>query len=184
MLAAEHAVRRPQGLRALSNSPASTDLWATEAGRLRAEIPFEVAAVLDRHEADGTTQHSDYEAASRLFYDRHVCRAVPNPPEVTHTFELLAHDLTVHPTMNRPNEFHGIGTLRSWSIVERAGRMVVPALLLAGRYDPATPATVERIAAAIPDVRWVGFQGSRQMPVVEESNAYLSTVADFLGAND
>ena len=37
MLAAEHAIRRPEGLRALviSNSPASMALWGTEATRLR-----------------------------------------------------------------------------------------------------------------------------------------------------
>src|SRR6185503_15354017 len=40
MLAAEHAVRRPDGLRSLviANSPASMQLWRAEAGRLRSEL--------------------------------------------------------------------------------------------------------------------------------------------------
>jgi L-proline amide hydrolase len=57
MLAAEHAVRRPTGLRALviANSPASMELWLAEANRLRGELPPEVQATLLAHEEAGTT---------------------------------------------------------------------------------------------------------------------------------
>ncbi|HEY5122043.1 MAG TPA: alpha/beta fold hydrolase, partial [Acidimicrobiales bacterium] len=57
MLAAEHAIRQPDGLQALviSNSPASMALWSSEAQKLRALLAREVEEVLDRHEAAGTT---------------------------------------------------------------------------------------------------------------------------------
>ena len=66
MLAAEHAIRQPRGLVSLilSNSPASMDLWASEAAKLRAELPEEVAATLDRHEANDTTDDPEYLAAT------------------------------------------------------------------------------------------------------------------------
>ena len=87
MLGAEHAIRRPRGLRALiiSNSPASMDLWASEAKILRSEMPKEFEVALDRHEADGTTNDPEYLAATQAYYDLHVCRVVPNPPEVVRT---------------------------------------------------------------------------------------------------
>ena len=58
MLGAEYAVTRPEGLASLviSNSPASMDLWAAEANRLRRDLPDDVRDALDRHEADGTTE--------------------------------------------------------------------------------------------------------------------------------
>lgn len=50
MLAAEHAVRRPAGLRALviANSPASMGLWRAAALRLRARLPEDIQAALTR----------------------------------------------------------------------------------------------------------------------------------------
>src|ERR1700690_833020 len=76
MLGAEHAVTRPKGLRALviSDSPASMELWVQEANRLRADLPSDVQAALLRHEAAGTTSTDEYNAAVRIFYDKHVCR--------------------------------------------------------------------------------------------------------------
>jgi L-proline amide hydrolase len=83
MLAAEHALRQPAGLRSLviANSPASMQLWLAEANRLRGDLPSDVQQTLLTHEAAGTTDHPDYRAAERVFNDRHVCRIVPNPPE-------------------------------------------------------------------------------------------------------
>lgn len=82
MLAAEHAVRQPYGLKGLviANSPASMALWREECDRLRRELPADVEATLRLHEAAGTTRHPDYRRAEKEFNARHVCRIVPNPP--------------------------------------------------------------------------------------------------------
>lgn len=182
MLAAEHAVRRPAGLRGLviANSPASMELWRSEAARLRADLPADVQRTLLAHEAAGTTGHPDYLAAEKVFNDRHVCRVVPNPPEVAETFALIDADPTVYHTMNGPNEFHVIGTLKDWTVVDRLDRVTAPTLLVSGRYDEATEATVQPFADRIPDVRWTIFEESSHMPHVEEEDRYLSVVGAFL----
>jgi L-proline amide hydrolase len=186
MLAAEHGIRRPTGLRSLviSNSPASMELWVTEATRLRLDLPPDVRETLDRHERDGTVEHPDYLAATQAFYDRHVCRVVPNPPEVVASFTALEADPTVYRTMNGPNEFLCIGSLRTWSVVDEVRAIRVPTLLLSGRYDEATPATVQPFFDGINDVRWERFEHSSHMPFVEEPEAYLGVVAGFLAAHD
>nr|MDP9167681.1 alpha/beta fold hydrolase [Actinomycetota bacterium] len=83
MLGAEIAVRRPAGLASLSicNSPASMELWVQGAGELRAQLPPETQAALDRHEAAGTVTDPEYVAATGEFYRRHVCRVEPTPPD-------------------------------------------------------------------------------------------------------
>lgn len=186
MLGAEHAVRRPAGLRSLviADSPASMALWVAEANRLRLDLPAEIQDALLRHEAAGSTAHPEYEAATRAFYARHVCRLDPWPDAVTRTFEAMASDPTVYATMNGPNEFHVIGTLRSWSIVERLPRVVAPTLLISGRYDEATQATVQPYADFIPDVRWTVFEHSSHMPHVEERALCMDVVGRFLGQHD
>ncbi len=186
MLGAEHALRRPRGLRALiiSNSPASMALWVSEARVLRSQLPEETEAALDRHEADGTTNDPEYLAATQAYYDLHVCRVVPNPPEVLRMEEILAEDPTVYNTMNGPNEFFVVGTLRDWSVVETVQFIQVPTLLLSGRYDEATPATVEPFFERIPDVRWEIFENSSHMPFVEEPERYRAAVEQFLATRD
>jgi L-proline amide hydrolase len=186
MLAAEHAVLRPTGLRSLviANSPASMDLWVKEANRLRDLLPPEVQQTLLDHEAAGTTDHPDYRQAEQAFYARHVCRIVPNPAEVAASFAAIDADPTVYHTMNGPNEFHVTGTLRDWTIIDRLDRVAAPTLLISGRHDEATEATVQPYADRIPDVRWEIFPDSSHMPHVEEEDAYLRLVGAFLQAHD
>jgi len=182
MLAAEHGVRQPEGLRGLviANSPASMALWREAAAGLRAELPAEVQATLDRHEAAGTTDSAEYRAASQVFYARHVCRVQPMPVEVARTFAAIDADPTVYHAMNGPTEFHVIGSLRDWSVIERLPRIQVPTLLISGRHDEATPACVEPFDRLIPDARWRIFEHSSHMPHVEEREACMATVAVFL----
>ena len=72
---------------AIVHSTADLDeLWVSEANRLRADLPAEVQATLLRHEEAGTTDSPEYVEAEQVFYARHVCRVVPNPPEVTASF--------------------------------------------------------------------------------------------------
>ena len=186
MLGAEFAVRHPTGLRSLviANSPASMDLWVSEANRLRAGLPADVQAVLTRHETDLTTHLPAYLEAVQAFYARHVCRMQPMPDEVLRTFQAIEDDPTVYHAMNGPSEFHVIGSLRNWTIVDRLPSIAVPVLLISGRYDEATPATVQPYADTIPDVRWQIFENSSHMPHVEEKDACLAAVAGFLDEVD
>lgn len=181
MLAAEHAVRRPPGLRRLviADSPASLATWVAEANRLRGELPAEVQAALLRHEAEGTTSDPQYVAATRAFYDRHVCR-IPWPPEVARTFAAIDDDPTVYHTMNGPNEFHVVGTLKGWTIEDRLDRIAVPTLLVSGHFDEATPLTQKPFLDSIADVRQVVFMQSSHLPHVEERALFMQTAAAFL----
>jgi L-proline amide hydrolase len=86
--------------------------------------------------------------------------------------------------MNGPTEFHVVGTLKNWSVIDRLDRITAPVLLISGRHDEATPATVQPFADHIPDVRWRIFEESSHMPHVEEKAACLAAVAEFLDAHD
>lgn len=186
MLAAEHAIRRPAGLRSLviSNSPASMELWAAAARELRAELPEDIASALDRHEAAGTINDPEYLAATQAYYDRHVCRVIPNPVEVVRTFEYMAADSTVYNTMNGPNEFFCVGSLRDWSVVERIADIEAPTLVISGRYDEAAPVAVRPFAESIAGARWEIFEESSHMPFVEEPERYLEVIEEFFAAHD
>lgn len=185
MLAAEHAVTQPAGLRSLviANSPASMQLWLREANILRAALPPAVQATLLRHEAAGTTDTTEYHDAVRVFYDRHLCR-IPWPEELAASFAAMEADPTVYHTMNGPSEFHCIGTIRDWSIIDRLDRIKVPTLLLSGRHDEATATVVQPFADGIGDVRWRVFEQSSHLPHIEQTEAFMAEVKAFVSRFD
>ncbi len=186
MLAAEHGIRRPPGLRSLiiSDSPASMPLWLAAAAELRARLPPDVDATLAKHEAAGTTDSPEYAAAMQVFYERHVCRALPWPNELNRTFAAIADDPTVYYTMNGPSEFHVIGTLKTWSVVDKVHAITAPTLLISGKYDEAAPSTVQPFADRIPDVRWEVFEHSSHVPHIEQRDEYMALVTRFLQEHD
>jgi L-proline amide hydrolase len=185
MLAMEHALDHPPGLRGMvvADSPASIPLWVAEANRLREDLPPEVQETLTKHETEGTTDSPEYEAAVRVYYDRHLCR-VPWPDYVERSFAQIEADPTVYHTMNGPSEFFCIGTLKEWDITDRLPEIAVPTLLVSGRHDEATPHIVEQIEARIPGARWQIFEESSHMPHVEEPEAFLEAVEGFLKTLD
>ena len=185
MLGMQFAISQPAGLNALvvADSPASMDVWVSEANKLRKELPPEVEATLLKHEAAGTTEDPEYVAAVDVFYARHLCR-IPQPPCVVASFEQLGADPTVYHTMNGPSEFHVIGSLKDWDIRADLKNISVPTLLVSGQHDEATPAMVSEIHGLIPGSKWELFAESSHMPHVEEPAKFKRIVAQFLDSHD
>lgn len=186
MLGAEYGARRPRGLKSLTiaNSPASMALWTSEAMRQRADMPQNIQDALNKHEATGTYSDPEYQAATMWVYERHVCRVVPFPPEVTETFDQVSRNPTVYNVMNGPNEFRVIGTLKDWDITPELPKINVPTLVLSGRFDEATPACVQPYKDLISGAEGVIFENSSHMPHVEETALCMATVGAFLAKHD
>jgi len=185
MLGMQFAISKPKGLNAMviADSPASMEVWVSEANKLRKELPPEVETTLLKHEAAETTEDPEYVAAVDVFYSRHLCR-IPQPPYVVASFEQLAADPTVYHTMNGPSEFHVIGSLKHWDIRLQLKEITTPTLLVSGQYDEATPAMVKEIHGLIPGSKWELFAESSHMPHVEEPAKFKRVVSEFLDSND
>ncbi|MCX2711403.1 proline iminopeptidase-family hydrolase [Mycolicibacterium sp. J2] len=186
MLGAEIAVRRPDGLASLSicNSPASMQLWVEGAAELRAQLPATTQAALVRHEADGTVTDPEYLAATAEFYRRHVCRVEPMPKDFADSEAQMEAEPTVYHTMNGPNEFHVIGTLRDWTVIERLPEIIAPVLVVAGEFDEATPATWQPYVDNIADVRSHVFPDTSHCTHLEKPAEFRAVIANFLASHD
>lgn len=186
MLGSEHAVRRPVGLNALviANSPASMPLWREGCLQLRDALPPVHRDALIRHEERGEYTHPDYLEATKIFYERHVCRHLPWPDEVKTTFAWIDKDPTVYHTMNGPTEFQVIGSLRDWQVIDQLHLVSAPTLVLSGKYDEATPLAVTPFAERIPGARWVVLEQSSHMPHIEERPLCMRIVGEFLASHD
>jgi L-proline amide hydrolase len=186
MLGAEFGVTRPKGLRSLTiaNSPASMELWMSEAARMRKLMPQPIQDALNKHEKAGTTTSKEYQDATMWIYERHVCRVLPFPKKVLESFDQIGRNPTVYNVMNGPNEFFVVGTLKKWSVIDRLKRINVPTYVLSGYYDEATPACVkpfkDKIKGAVGEI----YANSSHMPHVEEQDLCMKNVGAFLNKND
>lgn len=183
MLAMEYALTQPLGLESLviADAPASIAQWVAEANRLRLELPPDVQKTLLKHENAGTTDDPAYGEAMSVFYHRHLCRLDVWPDCLNRTVEKLMKYPEVYNTMNGPSEFHVIGVLKDWDIVNRLGEIRIPTLVISGRYDEATPAIAETVHHGISGSTWVIFENSAHVPHLEETERYLQVLTDFLG---
>ena len=186
MLGAEIAVRQNPQLQSLAicNSPASMQLWVEGAAELRSRLPAEVQDALDRHEADGTVTHPEYLEATEVFYSRHVCRVAPTPEDLIDSENQMEAEPTVYHTMNGPNEFHVIGTLRHWTVIDRLPAVAVPTLVVAGEFDEATPATWQPFLDLIPGAAGHVFPGASHCTHLEQPDQFRAIIARFLNQND
>jgi L-proline amide hydrolase len=182
MLALEHAVRRPPGLRSIvvADAFASSATYTREVAGLVAALPDELRRAVEANEAAGTTDSPEYHEAVRFFFGRHGCRRRPIPAELMRTLGALGENSSVYQAMAGPSEFTMTGVLRDWSITDRLGAIAVPALLVSGRHDEVTPACVAELADGLPGSRWVLFEQSSHMPHLEEPELFHDTVGAFL----
>ena len=181
MLAMSYALTRPSGLASLvvGHSPSSIPQWVEETGKLRAQLPPDVQETLTRHEEAGTVHDPEYEEACMVFYRRHVCRADPWPDYVVRSFAEIGE---VYNTMNGPSEFHVVGTIKDWSVVDRLGEIRLPTLVITGEYDEATPAINATVTSGIPGARSVILPGRSHIAHAEDPEEYLALLDDFFSS--
>ncbi|MFC4565987.1 proline iminopeptidase-family hydrolase [Nocardiopsis mangrovi] len=182
LLAAVHASHRPPGLRGLvvANSPASYPEWLKELKVLRDALPPGVNETLAAHEAAGTTDSREYFDAMMVFYNRHVLRMDPWPRLYTATFMDTLGNPTVYRTMNGPCEFHVVGTLKDWGVIDLLPRIDTPTLVISGRHDEVTPNSARPFHDLIPGARWHVFDESSHNPHLEEPERFTEVITEFL----
>jgi len=72
------------------------------------------------------------------------------------------------------------GKIIHWNIENRLVEVVVPTLLISGRYDEVTPACVEVANKGISGSQWVLFENSSHMPHLKETERFLQVLGEFL----
>jgi proline iminopeptidase len=112
------------------------------------------------------------------YYQRYLCRLDPWPDCLKRSFAGLG--MQVYLTMWGPSEFTCTGTLRQADLTPRLPELSVPTLLTCGRHDEATPATVARYCRLIPGARMQIFEDASHNHHLEQPDAYLAAVRNFL----
>ena len=182
-LSIEYALTYPNSVKTLTLSNTCGDMphLIGELERLRAALGPETIAMMQRHEAQGTYDHPEYQAAITLLNYRHVHRLDVIPPSLKASLD--GWNMGPYMTMQGPNEFLYIGNLKDWNRIPDMGRIKQPALILVGYFDELGPACAMRMHHALPDSCVVVFRNSSHLPMHEEPERYLAEVRAFLAAH-
>lgn len=179
-LGIEYSVTYPANLKTLilENTCGDMPHLVTELDRHRAALGAETVAMMQRHEAEGTLDHPEYEAAITILNYRHVCRLDEWPAPVKRSLDNW--NMDVYGAMQGPNEFLYTGNLKDWNRLADMHRIDAPALITVGKHDEITPACAMRMKQALPNAELKVFPNSSHLPFYEEPDAYYPVLTGFL----
>ena len=166
----------------ISNSIASIPQFSEIVARLKNELDPATQSAIDRHEAAGTTYSAEYQAAIRTWNETYLCRQLPWPNELHEAFKNMGAE--IFETMFGPSDFHIVGTIRSWDVLDRLPEIVLPTLVLAGRFDECVPEHMWKVHQRIDGSRFELFESSAHMPFIEEPHRFDQVMREFLQLHD
>src|SRR5919201_2518718 len=170
MLALEHVLSGTSGIVSLvlSSTLANIDDWAHEQKRLLHEMGLEPVPADD----------PNHERVERLYFDSHFYRGPKPRAELERMAAERAPD--VYRAMQGPDEWTVVGALRGWNVTDRLLEIDVPTLVIRGRYDMCTNKIAATLVNRIRGAREAVLQHSSHTPVLEETDAYLATIRQFM----
>jgi proline iminopeptidase len=180
MLAVDYLLTEPAGVESviLASPVLSVRRWAEDADRLIAELPDEYRTAIEEHEGAGTTDSTEYQEATMEYYRRYLSRSDPWSPDLVEAFDDLNEE--VYGFMWGPSEFTATGSLSTYERESELGNLELPILFTAGRYDEATPESVEHFHGLAPNSEVEIFENSAHMTMLDEPESYVAAIRDFL----
>lgn len=184
MLAMDYMLTDPQGVKSVTfASPAlNVKRWTEDAKRLLKALPAESQAVVEHHEAAGTTDSPEYQEAVMEYYQLYLSRSDPWSQDLMDAFEGMNPE--IYGYMWGPSEFTANGILRDYNRETELRDLNLPVLFTTGRYDEATPETLEHFHSLVPNSEIQIFENSAHMTMLDEPEAYAEAIREFLNRVD
>ncbi len=181
MLGIEYALKYQKHLKALviSSMTASIPSYMAYAAKLRAALPKETIAILDKYEATGDYGNPEYEKAMfETVYARHICRLDPWPDPVARAFKHM--NAKVYNTMQGPNEFVITGNFKDWDRWKDLSKIAVPTFLPVGRYDEMSAVDIQRMGTLIPRSRVHVCEKGSHLCLWDDQESYFAGLLKFI----
>ncbi len=181
MLVEAYMATNPTGVRSvvLADPLVTTKQWQQDADSLVRTLPDSMQQAIAKHEAAGTTDSPEYQAAMREYYARYVRRNPVRSPADADSAR-RTHGELVYQYMWGPSEFRATGTLTDFDATEWIKAIRVPTLFVAGQYDEATPASTEMFSRMVPGAEFAVIPNSAHSTENDNPEEVLRVVRDFI----
>jgi proline-specific peptidase len=180
MLATDYLLTEPAGVKSviLASPAISIPRWVADADTLLMTMPDSTQATVARHEADGTFDAPEYQAAVMAYYQRYLARKLPWSADLDSTFTQLSP--VVYGYMWGPSEFTATGTLQAYDRTDRLHEITIPTLFTTGRYDEAPVPTVEYYRSLVPGAEMAIIENAAHLTMQDDSAENVRVVREFL----
>ncbi|MDQ0427425.1 proline iminopeptidase [Planomicrobium stackebrandtii] len=184
MLAASYLSKKPKGVCSIIFSGPALDAqrWERDQRNYLKQFPQEVQDTIEQSEREGTTDSAEYKQAMMDFYKKHMCRVDPWPKEMQEDLDEM--NQQIYNFMWGASEFTVTGTLKNFDATGYLHEIEIPALFACGRFDEATPEATEYYAGLVPGAEFHVFENSSHMPGIEEPEAYLEMVREWVNRQE
>lgn len=163
----------------LSGALASVPQAVAGMQRLLDALPDNAGKRLKELEAAGKQDSPEYQSLVTLFYDRHLCRANPKPPEYGATIANLVKS-PAYRVMNGPNEFTIIGIIKDWERRPDLAKIRLPTLITTGEFDEITLDCAQAIQSGIAGSQLNVMPGCSHLTMLEKPDEYNAIVRSFI----
>ena len=179
----DYALKYPKNFKTITLANGAGDIphLARELKRIRQSLGPETEAMMQRHEAEDSLDHPEYEAAVTLLNYRHVCRLDTWPDAVNRSFD--GWSMAPYRTIWGGNEFCPTGNIMNWNRIPDLGRISQPALVMCGQHDHLTPACSQKMHDALPDSRIKVLKNASHLSMWEVPDEYFAVLLDFLDSH-
>lgn len=181
MLAIEYALKYQHHLKGviLSNITGSVSSYVSYLNQLRSQLPQEIQDRLKYHEEKEDYFHPEYEKLMfEEIYSLHLCRLNPWPESLLRTFAHL--NPKVYQTMQGPNEFVVTGNFKDWNRWEDLHRIVIPTLIICGKYDTMNPTDIQKMGTLIPQSQVKICEKGSHCTMFDDQETYFEALHAFL----
>ena len=179
-LGLEYCLAYPQHVKAFIAVTIAFDQPLLQQGyvRKKQDLGAETVRMLALREAEGSTDHPEYQAAITILTYRHTCRMEKWPDPVVKSMRTVGRG--PWRTMFGPYSFNCTGTLRNYNRNDDLHRLQMPVLMLASEHDYILPEFVDASAQLIPNAKCLIFRNCAHMPFWENPAVYHRTITQFL----
>jgi proline iminopeptidase len=181
MLGIEYALKYGQHLKGfiLSNMTAGIRAYEKHAAELKAALPAETIAKIDKYEAAGDYGNADYQQLMMTeVYGRYLCRLDPWPEPLDRSFRHLNDQ--IYNLMQGPNEFVITGTMKNWERWDDLPHIKVPTQVIGARHDTMSLDDLKREAELIPNARLGVCAEGSHMAMYDDQAAYFGHLLGFV----
>ena len=184
ILGLDFALAYPERVRSFIGANTAFDLPRMQRGfeRKKQALGEETCVMMGRHEAMGSTDHPEYQAAVTILMYRHMCRVPVWPAGLKKSMAGIGQ--SVFTEMFGPYFFNCTGTLRDHYRLDRLKDFDIPTLLIQGEHDYLIPDLAATARDLIPGARLHVLSNCSHMPFYEDPAAYFGVLVPFLRAQD
>lgn len=180
VLGLEYCLTYPSNILTFTAADTAFDLPRMQRGFERKKLALgeETCTMMAMREAEGTTDHPEYQAAVTLLMYRHMCRMEKWPEAVTYSLNNIAQP--VFSQMFGPYFFNCTGNIKNFNRFEQLSTLNIPTLLIHGEHDYILPDLASIARDYLPCAELALLRDCSHMPFYEKPEEYTKALLNFL----